>query len=126
MTIGLAFVVGRLVGRHGCLDAKPRFMPIIPLLDVGTNSWYHVRMAKNTSVVLGEHFETFIRQQLDTGAYTNASEVVREALRHLEVQKQKEAQLFAALDAGVASKRAEPGTFARLRAKRERKGSPAT
>jgi antitoxin ParD1/3/4 len=82
-------------------------------------------MAKNTSVVLGEHFETFIRQQLDTGAYTNASEVVREALRHLEVQKQKEQQLFAALDAGVASKRAEPGTFARLRAKRAKgQGGP--
>jgi antitoxin ParD1/3/4 len=91
-------------------------------LDVGTNVWYYARMAKNTSVVLGEHFETFIRQQLDTGTYTNASEVVREALRHLEVQKQKEQQLFAALDAGMASKRAEPGTFARLRAKRQ--GSP--
>jgi antitoxin ParD1/3/4 len=83
-------------------------------------------MAKNTSVVLGEHFETFIRQQLDTGTYTNASEVVREALRHLEVQKQKEQHLLSALDAGVESKRAQPGTFARLRAKRERKGSQST
>ena len=75
-------------------------------------------MAKNTSVVLGEHCEGFIRQQLDSGAYTNTSEMVREALRNLEVQKQKEQVLLAALDAGLQSKRAAPGTFARLRAKR--------
>jgi len=36
------------------------------------------------NIYLGEHFDTFIRDQVATGRYANASEVVREALRHLE------------------------------------------
>lgn len=77
-------------------------------------------MAKNTSIVLGEHFEAFIAEQLEGGQYANASEVVREALRYLEAQKTKEKALLDALDAGLASKRAKPGVFARVRAKRSR------
>lgn len=73
-------------------------------------------MARNTSVVLGDHFEAFIAEQLDSGQYTNASEVVREALRYMEAQKKKEKALLAALDVGLASKRAKPGVFARVRA----------
>jgi len=74
-------------------------------------------MAKNTSVILGDHFEAFIAEQLEGGQYTNASEVVREALRYMETQKKKEKALLEALDAGLASKRAKPGVFARVRAK---------
>lgn len=33
------------------------------------------------SYVVGEHFERFIREQVATGRYNNASEVVREGLR---------------------------------------------
>ncbi|MCX7097613.1 MAG: type II toxin-antitoxin system ParD family antitoxin [Methylococcales bacterium] len=33
---------------------------------------------------IGEHYEQFIRQQIDTGRYISASEVVRDALRGLE------------------------------------------
>jgi antitoxin ParD1/3/4 len=36
------------------------------------------------NIYLGEHFEKFIREQVATGRYANASEVVREALRDLE------------------------------------------
>jgi antitoxin ParD1/3/4 len=36
------------------------------------------------NIYLGEHFDTFIRKQVETGRYANASEVVREALRHFE------------------------------------------
>lgn len=36
------------------------------------------------NIYLGEHFDTFIRNQVATGRYANASEVVREALRVLE------------------------------------------
>jgi antitoxin ParD1/3/4 len=74
-------------------------------------------MAKNTSVILGDHFEAFIAEQLEGGQYANASEVVREALRYMETQKKKEKALLEALDAGLASKRAKPGVFARARAK---------
>jgi antitoxin ParD1/3/4 len=38
------------------------------------------------NIYLGEHFDTFIREQVETGRYANASEVVREALRVLEDQ----------------------------------------
>jgi antitoxin ParD1/3/4 len=37
-----------------------------------------------SSYAIGDHFEQFIRQQIDSGRYTSASEVVREALRGLE------------------------------------------
>lgn len=37
-----------------------------------------------SNYAIGDHFEQFIRQQIDSGRYTSASEVVREALRGLE------------------------------------------
>lgn len=37
-----------------------------------------------SSYAIGSHFEQFIRQQIQSGRYTSASEVVREALRLLE------------------------------------------
>jgi antitoxin ParD1/3/4 len=40
-----------------------------------------------TSVALGNHFEGFIKQQLESGRFNNTSEVVREGLRMLEDQE---------------------------------------
>ena len=38
-------------------------------------------MAKNTSISLGKHFESFISSQIDAGRYGNASEFVRHLIR---------------------------------------------
>ncbi len=38
----------------------------------------------STSLTLGEHWETFIKNQVEHGRYGSASEVVRDALRRLE------------------------------------------
>ncbi len=44
-------------------------------------------MAKNTSITLGEHFDSFIANQIQSGRYGSASEVIRSALRLLETQE---------------------------------------
>lgn len=36
------------------------------------------------SIALGNHFEEFVKKQLESGRYNNASEVVRAGLRMLE------------------------------------------
>ncbi|KQP12689.1 type II toxin-antitoxin system ParD family antitoxin [Pseudorhodoferax sp. Leaf267] len=47
-----------------------------------------------TSVALGEHFETFVKTQIASGRYNNASEVVRDGLRMLQDHDaQREAKL---------------------------------
>lgn len=43
----------------------------------------------NTSLTLGEHWEVFIKNEIASGRYGSASEVVRDALRTLEERKTK-------------------------------------
>jgi len=66
-------------------------------------------MAKNTSIVLGEHFQTFIEGQVADGRYGSASEVVRAGLRLLEAEETRMAALRAALIEGEES--GEPREF---------------
>lgn len=60
-------------------------------------------MGKNTSISLGDHFENFIQNEISTGRYSSASEVVRTALRLLETEKEKIQALRAALEEGERS-----------------------
>jgi antitoxin ParD1/3/4 len=55
-----------------------------------------------TSVALSPHFETFIRQQVDSGRFNNVSEVVRAGLRLLEAREAEQAAKLHALREAVA------------------------
>ncbi len=74
-------------------------------------------MARTTSFTLGRDLEKFVREQVDSGAYESASEVLREALRRMADEERKERELQAALEAGLKSGRAKPGIWERVDAK---------
>ena len=60
-------------------------------------------MAKNTSILLGDYFDTFINQQVQSGKYSSASEVVRAALRMFEHEETKKTELINELKKGEKS-----------------------
>lgn len=60
-------------------------------------------MAKNTSILLGDYFSSFIDQQIKSGKYSSASEVVRAALRLFEHEESKKANLISELRKGEQS-----------------------
>lgn len=60
-------------------------------------------MGKNTSISLGTHFEAFINEEVKSGRYSSASEVIRSALRLLEQEEKKERELIKALQEGELS-----------------------
>jgi len=62
----------------------------------------------STSLTLGAHWEVFIKDEISSGRYGSASEVVRDALRSLEDRKSKLDALRSHLGEGAAqSKRRE-------------------
>ena len=64
-------------------------------------------MGKNTSISIGDHFENFIQNEISTGRYSSASEVVRTALRLLELEEKKIKALRLALEEGENSQMVE-------------------
>jgi len=72
-------------------------------------------MAKNTSITLGDHFETFVGTQIKAGRFGNASEVIRASLRLLEEHEQKVEALRQALIEGEASGDAGPLDFEQIK-----------
>lgn len=68
-------------------------------------------MNKNTSFSIGEHFSSFVAAQVGQGRYSNASDVVRAALRLLEEREAKLDALRAALIEGEQSGPSTPFDF---------------
>lgn len=60
----------------------------------------------NTSLSLGEHWEVFIKNEVASGCYGSASEVVRDALRAMEERKIRLEMLRAHLAQGAEQARA--------------------
>ena len=85
-----------------------------------------------SSYVIGDHFESFIKEQIQQGRYASASEVVRDGLRALEEREQlravklealrKEIQRGADSGAGIPAK----AVFASLRKRIARSSEPGS
>lgn len=60
-------------------------------------------MSKNTSISLGEYFETFIENSIDEGRYKNASEMIRAGLRLLADEETKILLLQKEINEGIKS-----------------------
>jgi antitoxin ParD1/3/4 len=60
-------------------------------------------MARNTSISLGDHFESFVDSKVSTGRFKNASEVIRAGLRLLEEEETKVGALKKAIKDGIDS-----------------------
>lgn len=60
-------------------------------------------MNKNIPILLGDYFDNFISQQIKTGKYDSASEVIRAALRMFEYEESKKTELTKELIKGEKS-----------------------
>ncbi|MFC3225603.1 type II toxin-antitoxin system ParD family antitoxin [Marinibaculum pumilum] len=60
-----------------------------------------------TPIDLGPHFERLIADEIASGRYASAGEVVRDGLRLVEERRQRLEALDRAIDAGLASGIAE-------------------
>ncbi|HEX5053752.1 MAG TPA: type II toxin-antitoxin system ParD family antitoxin [Planctomycetota bacterium] len=65
-------------------------------------------MPKNTSFILGDHFDAFVASQVEAGRYRNATDVIRSGLRLLEERETRLQALRQALIEGEQSGVAGP------------------
>ncbi|PHR21256.1 MAG: type II toxin-antitoxin system ParD family antitoxin [Sphingopyxis sp.] len=65
-------------------------------------------MSKNTSISLSDHNLDFVHQQVNSGRFGSASEVIRDALRLMEEREVKLAMLKHELQKGLDSGPAQP------------------
>lgn len=72
-------------------------------------------MARNTSFILGDHFDAFVAAQIEAGRYANATDVIRSGLRLLEERETRLAALRRALLDGEASGVAGPLDLAEIK-----------
>ena len=60
-------------------------------------------MNKNTSISLGNHFDSFIQNSITEGRFKNVSEIIRAGLRLLEEEENKIIALKRSINEGVES-----------------------
>jgi len=75
-------------------------------------------MARNTSITIGDHFISFINEQVQAGRYGSTSDVVRAGLRLLEEHETKVRALQDALIAGEQSGKPRPFDFDAFKARK--------
>lgn len=70
-----------------------------------TKFWYikNVIMNKNTSISLGDHFDTFIQKSITEGRFKNVSEIIRAGLRLLEEEENRLIALKRSINEGIES-----------------------
>ncbi|MCB9833056.1 MAG: type II toxin-antitoxin system ParD family antitoxin [Planctomycetes bacterium] len=84
-------------------------------------------MAKNTSFILGDHFDAFVSEQVESGRYKNATDVIRSGLRLLEDREARMKAVRKALEDGELSGVAGPLDLAEIkRQARKDAGLPST
>jgi len=71
-------------------------------------------MAKTTSFILGDELDKYVREQVDSGEYATASDVIRHALGRMVDEDRKLEWVHAALDEALASGPAREGGFDRV------------
>jgi len=60
-------------------------------------------MSRNTSISIGDYFDSFIQNRISAGRFKNASEVVRAGLRLLEAEENRIIALREAIQEGIES-----------------------
>jgi antitoxin ParD1/3/4 len=60
-------------------------------------------MSRNTSISIGDYFDSFIQNRISAGRFKNASEVIRAGLRLLEEEENRIIALREAIQEGKES-----------------------